>query len=105
MPTLLSVSSTPGSVSILPPVNLSSHPLLTLTFTAILPPILPAHVTTLGTLSSFGGLTLLLSLLSDLLSLLLTAHLRLAYELSRGIYWAAGVKLGGGLLWGIFRGI
>jgi phosphatidylinositol N-acetylglucosaminyltransferase subunit Q len=73
-------------------------------FTAILPPITPVHITTLGTLSSFGGFTLLLSLLSDLLSLLLTAHLRLAYELACGVYWGAGVKLGGGLLWGVFRG-
>ena len=39
-----------------------------------------------------------------MLSLLLTAHLRLAYELACGVYWGAGVKLGGGLLWGVFRG-
>lgn len=71
---------------------------------AILPPVMPVHITTLGTLSSFGGVTLLLAVLSDLLSLLLTVHLRLAYELARGVYWGVGVKLGGGLLWGVFRG-
>ncbi|KAF8804191.1 Gpi1-domain-containing protein [Phlegmacium glaucopus] len=75
------------------------------TWESLLPPIItPAHINALGILSSYGGLTLLLSLLSDLLSLLLTAHLRLAYELARGVYWGAGVKLGGGLLWGVFRG-
>lgn len=82
----------------------SGHVSSLLSSTAILPPITPAHIATLGTLSSFGGLTLLFSILSDLLSLLLTAHLRLAYELACGVYWGAGVKLGGGLLWGVFRG-
>ena len=71
---------------------------------ATLPPLPPSLFATLGFLSSIGGLTLLLSLLSDLLSLLLTVHLRLGYELTRAVYWAAGVRLGGGLLWGVFRG-
>ena len=101
MPTLLLVSSTHGSVSIL--FYLFFSLCLILSSTAILPPITPAHITTLGKLTSLGGFTLLLSLLSDLLSLL-TAHLRLAYELTCGVYWGAGVKLGGGLLWGVFRG-
>ncbi len=52
-----------------------------------------------------GGLTLFLAVLSDLLSLFLTAHLRIAYEFSRMVYWGAGVQLGGGLLWGVFRGM
>lgn len=47
---------------------------------------------------------MLLSLLSDILSFL-TAHLRVGYELTRLVYWSAGVKLGGGLLWGVFRGM
>lgn len=102
MPTPLLASSTLGSVGIL--FYLWSFHVSSLSTKAILPPITPVHITTLGTLSSFGGLTLLLSLLSDLLSLLLTAHLRLAYELACGVYWGAGVKLGGGLLWGVFRG-
>ena len=103
MPTLLLTSSTLGSVGILSYLWSSRH-VSSLSTAAILPPITPVHITTLGTLSSFGGLTLLLSLLSDLLSLLLTAHLRLAYELACGVYWGTGVKLGGGLLWGVFRG-
>ena len=104
MPTLLIASSTLGSVGILSYLWSSCHVFSSLSSTAILPPITPVHITTLGTLSSFGGLTFLLSLLSDLLSFLLTAHLRLAYELACGVYWGAGVKLGGGLLWGVFRG-
>ncbi len=47
---------------------------------------------------------MLLSLLSDIISFFLTGHLRIGYELTRLVYWAAGVKLGGGLLWGVFRG-
>ena len=46
----------------------------------------------------------MLSLISDLLSLFLTIHLRIGYEFTRAVYWAAGVRLGGGLLWGVFRG-
>ena len=76
-----------------------------LTYTpAILPSASPALFSTLGFLASIGGLTLLLSVLSDMLAFLLTAHLRIGYELTRAVYWAAGVKLGGGLLWGLFRG-
>lgn len=71
---------------------------------AILPPLSPPIFTTLGFLSYIGGLTLLLSLISDLLSLFLTIHLRIGYEFTRAVYWAAGVRLGGGLLWGVFRG-
>lgn len=74
------------------------------TWDFILPPLTPYLFTTLGTLASTGGLTLLLAVLSDLLSFFLTAHLRIAYELARVVYWAAGVRLGGGLLWGVFRG-
>ncbi|PPQ83634.1 hypothetical protein CVT24_005368, partial [Panaeolus cyanescens] len=74
------------------------------TWNAIMPPLSPILFEYLGHLSCFGGLTLLLAISSDLLSLVLTAHLRLMYEIARGIYWAAGVRLGGGLLWGVFRG-
>uniref|UniRef100_A0A8H8CFS1 Gpi1-domain-containing protein n=1 Tax=Psilocybe cubensis TaxID=181762 RepID=A0A8H8CFS1_PSICU len=74
------------------------------TWKSIIPPLAPSLFTTLGFLSSIGGFTLLLSLISDLLSLFLTVHLRVGYELARVVYWAAGVKLGGGLLWGVFRG-
>ncbi|KAF8183644.1 N-acetylglucosaminyl transferase component-domain-containing protein [Pholiota molesta] len=74
------------------------------TWDYILPPLTPYLFTTLGTLASTGGLTLLLAVLSDLLSFFLTAHLRIAYELARVVYWAAGIRLGGGLLLGVFRG-
>ncbi|PPQ93041.1 hypothetical protein CVT25_011911 [Psilocybe cyanescens] len=74
------------------------------TWNSIMPPLAPSLFTALGLLASIGGFTLLLSLISDLLSLFLTVHLRVGYELARGVYWAAGVKLGGGLLWGVFRG-
>ncbi|KAF8888383.1 N-acetylglucosaminyl transferase component-domain-containing protein [Gymnopilus junonius] len=74
------------------------------TWHSILPPLSPTLFNTLGFLSTIGGLTLLLSLLSDLLSLYLIVHLRIGYELTRVVYWAGGVKLGGGLLWGVFRG-
>ncbi|KIM44359.1 hypothetical protein M413DRAFT_443354 [Hebeloma cylindrosporum] len=74
------------------------------TWESILPPLSPSLFTTLGFLSSVGGITLLLSLTSDLLSLFLTIHLRIGYEFTRAVYWAAGVRLGGGLLWGVFRG-
>ncbi|KAF8966787.1 N-acetylglucosaminyl transferase component-domain-containing protein [Flammula alnicola] len=36
--------------------------------------------------------------------LFLIVHLRIGYELAQAVYWAAGVRLGGGLLWGVFRG-
>ncbi|KAF9039348.1 N-acetylglucosaminyl transferase component-domain-containing protein [Panaeolus papilionaceus] len=74
------------------------------TWDSILPPISPSIFGYLGYLCCYGGFTLLLAIASDLLSLVLTAHLRLIYEIARGIYWAAGVRLGGGLLWGVFRG-
>jgi len=70
----------------------------------MLPPLSPSLFTTLGFLSYIGGLTLLLSLISDLLSLFLAVHLLIGYEFTRAVYWAAGVRLGGGLLWGVFRG-
>ena len=72
--------------------------------TAVLPPLSPSFFTTLGFMASIGGCTLFLSLLADIISFFLTAHLRIGYELTRLVYWAAGVKLGGGLLWGLFRG-
>ena len=75
------------------------------TWSHILPPLTPYLFTTLSALASVGGLTLFLAVLSDLLSLFLTAHLRIAYEFSRMVYWGAGVQLGGGLLWGVFRGM
>lgn len=71
---------------------------------AVLPPLSPSFFRTLGFFASIGGCTLLLSLLSDIISFFLSAHLRIGYELTRLVYWAAGVKLGGGLLWGLFRG-
>ena len=71
---------------------------------AVLPPLSPSFFTTLGFFASTGGCTLLLSLLADIITFFLTAHLRIGYELTRLVYWAAGVKLGGGLLWGLFRG-
>lgn len=75
------------------------------TWCHILPPLTPYLFTTLSALASVGGLTLFLAVLSDLLSLFLTVHLRIAYEFSRAVYWGAGVRLGGGLLWGVFRGL
>ncbi|KAF9554858.1 Gpi1-domain-containing protein [Agrocybe pediades] len=69
-----------------------------------LPTLLPPLLQALSTLSSMGGLTLLLSLLSDLLVLPLTLHLRASYELTRTVYAYAGVSVGGGLLGGVFRG-
>jgi len=77
---------------------------LTYRLQAVLPPLSPAFFTTLGFFASTGGCTLLLSLLADIITFFLTAHLRIGYELTRLVYWAAGVKLGGGLLWGLFRG-
>ncbi|CAA7269384.1 unnamed protein product [Cyclocybe aegerita] len=74
------------------------------TWESLLPPLSPTFFRVLAMCSSLGGLTLALALMSDILSLVLTAHLRLAYELTRTVYWAAGVRMGGGLLWGIFRG-
>jgi len=71
---------------------------------AVLPPLSPSFFRTLGFLASIGGCTLLLSLLSDIISFFLTAHLRIGYELTRLVYSAGGVKFGGGLLWGLFRG-
>ncbi|PPQ72121.1 hypothetical protein CVT26_006861 [Gymnopilus dilepis] len=74
------------------------------TWRSILPPLSPALFAALGVLSTLGGFTLLLSLLSDLLTLFLIVHLRIGYELTRVVYWAGGVKLGVGLLLGVFRG-
>ncbi|PPQ93486.1 hypothetical protein CVT25_008480 [Psilocybe cyanescens] len=66
------------------------------TWNSIITPLAPSLFTTLGLVTSIGGFTPLLSLIPDLLSLFLTVHLGVGYELARGGYWAAGVKFCGG---------
>lgn len=63
-------------------------------------PYLPAMIYTIGTLSS-GGMTLAISISSDLLSLL-TAHIYMCYIISTAVYYRQ-LRMAGSL-WNLFRG-
>ncbi|KAH8827227.1 N-acetylglucosaminyl transferase component-domain-containing protein [Flagelloscypha sp. PMI_526] len=64
-------------------------------------PILPSVLYTMGVISLIGGVTMTISLLSDLLSLM-TAHIYLSYLLTNAVYKRALVTSGS--LWNLFRG-
>ena len=59
-------------------------------------------ITILGYASIFGGITLAISLLMDVLAVLLTPHIFICYILARAVYARVGGTLGS--LWALFRG-
>ncbi|KIK00613.1 hypothetical protein K443DRAFT_100040 [Laccaria amethystina LaAM-08-1] len=65
-------------------------------------PHTPALITILGYASIFGGITLAVSLLMDVLAVLLTPHIFICYILARAVYARVGGTLGS--LWALFRG-